>query len=304
MLDFCHFPSSEHTGYRFGFNGMEKDDEVKGNGNSLDFGARIYDPRIGRWLSRDPLHMKYPSFSPYSFAANSPVFFVDPDGREIHIYFVNGNGDLDHVVYTANMVAETGNDYADDAINTLNALLGAEVPIITEVITNAMNTPRVVEINYTEKATENQEYTVTWKGSTEILWSNIEGDEYSNDTKHAPSVALFDELDHFQMEATYLEKIDEAVAADDKKAKRKAIAAWKKFDKALDLEENRQFKNQQVASEGLGFGKTPGVDYYDKKGKPTGFFITDSPTSNNPAKNADERRDHYNEIDKNGQGGD
>jgi len=37
--------------YRYGFNGMEKDDEVKGEGNSLDFGARIYDPRVGRWMS-------------------------------------------------------------------------------------------------------------------------------------------------------------------------------------------------------------------------------------------------------------
>ncbi len=33
--------------YRYGFNGMEKDDEIKGNGNSYDFGARIYDPRVG-----------------------------------------------------------------------------------------------------------------------------------------------------------------------------------------------------------------------------------------------------------------
>jgi RHS repeat-associated protein len=45
--------------YRFGFNGQEKDDEVKVEGNSLDFGARIYDSRLGRWLSLDPLQAKY-----------------------------------------------------------------------------------------------------------------------------------------------------------------------------------------------------------------------------------------------------
>lgn len=71
------------SGYRYGFNGMEKDDEVKGNNNSLDFGARIYDPRIGRWLSMDPLQKKYPGLSPYNFVANSPIIFVDPDGRAI-----------------------------------------------------------------------------------------------------------------------------------------------------------------------------------------------------------------------------
>ena len=41
--------------YRWGFNGKETDNEVKGNGNSLDFGARIYDSRLGRWLSVDPV---------------------------------------------------------------------------------------------------------------------------------------------------------------------------------------------------------------------------------------------------------
>lgn len=41
-------------GYRYGFQGQEKDDEIKGEGNSYDFGARMYDPRVGRCLSYDP----------------------------------------------------------------------------------------------------------------------------------------------------------------------------------------------------------------------------------------------------------
>jgi RHS repeat-associated protein len=69
--------------YRFGFNGMFKDNEVKGIGNSLDFGSRIYDSRIGRWLSLDPLARQYPSISPYAFAANNPIYYLDPDGRKI-----------------------------------------------------------------------------------------------------------------------------------------------------------------------------------------------------------------------------
>jgi RHS repeat-associated protein len=75
--------------YRFGFNGMEKDDEMKGNGNSLDFGARIYDPRIGRWLALDPLAFKYPYASPYNFVLNTPISAIDPDGEVV--VFVNGN---------------------------------------------------------------------------------------------------------------------------------------------------------------------------------------------------------------------
>jgi len=43
------------NGYRYGFNGMEEDNEIKNiKGSSLDFGARMYDSRLGRWLSLDP----------------------------------------------------------------------------------------------------------------------------------------------------------------------------------------------------------------------------------------------------------
>jgi RHS repeat-associated protein len=71
--------------YRFGFNGMHKDNEVKGVGNSLDFGARVYDSRLGRWLSLDPLQAKYPSLSPYNFSVNCPIMFNDPDGRDAQV---------------------------------------------------------------------------------------------------------------------------------------------------------------------------------------------------------------------------
>jgi|GEM_PF-2772454 len=56
MLRFCHLSASEHNKYRFGFNGMEKDDEVNGsNGTSYTTPFRQLDPRLGgRWWSRDP----------------------------------------------------------------------------------------------------------------------------------------------------------------------------------------------------------------------------------------------------------
>lgn len=73
--------------YRFGFNGKEKDKETYGEGNEYDFGARIYDPRIGRWLALDPLQAKYPSLSPYNFVANNPIIAIDPDGKKIVVYY-------------------------------------------------------------------------------------------------------------------------------------------------------------------------------------------------------------------------
>lgn len=68
--------------YRFGFNGMEKDNETYGEGNAYDFGARIYDPRLGRWLSLDPLMSKYPNISPYVYTANNPIIYKDFDGKD------------------------------------------------------------------------------------------------------------------------------------------------------------------------------------------------------------------------------
>jgi RHS repeat-associated protein len=77
--------------YRYGFNGKEEDDEVKGDGNSIDFGARIYDPRIGRWLSVDPLQAKYAAMTPYNFGLDNPILFIDPDGKEVIIKDQMGN---------------------------------------------------------------------------------------------------------------------------------------------------------------------------------------------------------------------
>jgi len=68
--------------YRYGFNGKENDNEVKGAGNQQDYGMRIYDPRVGRFLSVDPITKKYPELTPYQFASNTPIGAVDMDGLE------------------------------------------------------------------------------------------------------------------------------------------------------------------------------------------------------------------------------
>ncbi|PZR06928.1 MAG: hypothetical protein DI539_24245, partial [Flavobacterium psychrophilum] len=74
--------SATGAGYRFGFNGKENDNEVKGFGNQQDYGMRIYDARVGRFLSVDPLDKKFPYWSPYHFSANNPIRFIDLDGAE------------------------------------------------------------------------------------------------------------------------------------------------------------------------------------------------------------------------------
>lgn len=67
--------------YRFGFNGMEKDNEMKGMGNSLNLGARIYDSRLGRFFSIDPRIKEYSWQSPYSYYKNTPISMIDFNGE-------------------------------------------------------------------------------------------------------------------------------------------------------------------------------------------------------------------------------
>ncbi|MDX2280215.1 MAG: RHS repeat-associated core domain-containing protein [Saprospiraceae bacterium] len=72
--------------YRYGFNGKEGDDEVKGDDNQQDYGMRIYDPRVGRFLSVDPITKQYPELTPYQFASNTPIQAIDLDGLERYHY--------------------------------------------------------------------------------------------------------------------------------------------------------------------------------------------------------------------------
>ena len=74
-----------NSGYRYGFNGKENDNEVKGEGSQQDYGFRVYDPRIGKFLSVDPLTANYPELTPYQFSSNTPVQAIDLDGLEAFV---------------------------------------------------------------------------------------------------------------------------------------------------------------------------------------------------------------------------
>ncbi|RFM29242.1 RHS repeat-associated core domain-containing protein [Chitinophaga silvisoli] len=69
-------------GYRYGFNGKENDNEVKGEGDEQDYGMRVYNPGLGKFLSVDPLTKDFPWYTPYQFAGNTLVQAVDLDGNE------------------------------------------------------------------------------------------------------------------------------------------------------------------------------------------------------------------------------
>ncbi len=73
---------------RYFYQGQEMDNEVKGEGNSVNFSFRMHDPRLGRFFAIDPLTKKYPHNSPYAFSENRVLDGIELEGAEF--YFIHG----------------------------------------------------------------------------------------------------------------------------------------------------------------------------------------------------------------------
>jgi RHS repeat-associated protein len=78
--------------YRYGFQGQEKDDEIKGEGKSLNYTFRMHDPRVGRFFATDPLERSYPWNSPYAFSENRVLDGLELEGLEYISFHHYTNG--------------------------------------------------------------------------------------------------------------------------------------------------------------------------------------------------------------------
>ncbi|WP_438968539.1 RHS repeat domain-containing protein [Nonlabens sp.] len=75
--------SVDSDAYRYGFQGQERDDEIKGEGNSYNYKYRMHDPRLGRFFAVDPLSHEFAWNSPYTFAENKLGLGKELEGLEL-----------------------------------------------------------------------------------------------------------------------------------------------------------------------------------------------------------------------------
>lgn len=166
--------------YRYGFNGMEKDNEIKGEGNSYTTDWRIYDGRLGRWFSVDPMLDKYPSYSPFNFSGNSPILFNDPSGDD---FFKNSKGRIKWNNSRAETLGKNGkwkNIGSSIAIKTESPIdKNNDIALGDGYPGNKMTNYFVIKGNYDEKGNfagfTSSFYRKT--GSTQAFGAEWEGDE-------------------------------------------------------------------------------------------------------------------------------
>jgi RHS repeat-associated protein len=120
--------------YRYGFQGQEKDDELKGEGNSLNYTFRMHDPRIGRFFAVDPLSPKYPWNSSYAFSENNVMDAIELEGLEkfsfkVHMAMNTGNPALGVVSF----VDDWYDDRAKSNVNALGRGLDKAVTAIAPI---------------------------------------------------------------------------------------------------------------------------------------------------------------------------
>ncbi len=180
VTETCTIPVGQ---YRYGFNGMEKDDEVKGNGNSYDFGARMQDPRLGRWLSVDKKWNLNLAVTPYGFGNNSPIYYIDKGGYSIDPVNETSRNEYN----TAIAETFTGNDAIINML-TITEEMGSLTSISKEQYLSAMKSLNTVD----EKAAFRGLYLVAndeMKYKLTVEERKIEG----GTTKYGPKLVSVDD---------------------------------------------------------------------------------------------------------------
>lgn len=153
-MDQISYKALYRTENKLGYNGKElQNKEFSGNGGSglewYDYGARMYDQQVGRWHVVDALAEKMLYSSPYAYAANNPVYFIDPDGNEIIVHYQDGEEKRSISLKSLKDIEKLKgikNDFVQKMYKTLNYLKGEEL------VGNALGSKYVVNVRFEKES--------------------------------------------------------------------------------------------------------------------------------------------------------
>ncbi len=212
----------QHKGYNntitgrehpYTFNGKEEQEELGLNWH--DFGFRNYDASLGRWMNIDNLAQNYYNYSPYTYTANNPIYYIDPDGQQIIIHYQDDDGNDQEHIYKYGEKYDGDNKFISNVYDSFNNLIdnGADTTGLIERLAG----DELGDVSILQNTKENNEFfgndnmatyfnsetnTVIWDPEVGISQEQnsvidfIMGDGYEHEALVSPAQGLLHELGH------------------------------------------------------------------------------------------------------------